>query len=120
MRLTFALRCLCLDIETAANDALALHIFAAWRPHTQQSIFLGASQIDAALAQIDTLTDGSAFVVGHNVVRHDLPTLFKLFPDLLLNHLPTVDTLELSPLAFPANPYHSLVKDYKLAPGAAR
>jgi ATP-dependent DNA helicase RecQ len=33
---------------------------------------------------------------------------------LLLNPLPAVDTLELSPLAFPANPYHSLVKDYKL------
>ena len=114
MRRTFAPRCLCLDIETAANDALALHKFAAWRPDTRQSIFLGASQIGAALAQIDALTEGAAFVVGHNVVRHDLPTLTKLFPDLLLNRLPAVDTLELSPLAFPANPYHSLVKDYKL------
>jgi ATP-dependent DNA helicase RecQ len=75
---------------------------------------LAANQIGAALAQIDALTEGAAFVVGHNVVRHDLPTLAKLFPDLLLNRLPAVDTLELSPLAFPANPYHSLVKDYKL------
>jgi ATP-dependent DNA helicase RecQ len=114
MRRTFAPRCLCLDIETAANDALALHKFAAWRPDTRQSIFLNASQIGASLAQIDTLTEGAVFVVGHNIVRHDLPTLAKLYPSLLLNPLPAVDTLELSPLAFPANPYHSLVKDYKL------
>jgi ATP-dependent DNA helicase RecQ len=94
--------------------ALALHKFAAWRPDTRQSIFLNASQIGASLAQIDTLTEGAVFVVGHNIVRHDLPTLAKLYPSLLLNPLPAVDTLELSPLAFPANPYHSLVKDYKL------
>ncbi len=111
---TFAPRCLCLDIETAANDVLALHKFAAWRPDTQKNVVLASGQIGPALAQIDALTEGAAFVVGHNIVRHDLPTLAKLFPDLHLNCLPTVDTLELSPLAFPANPYHSLVKDYKL------
>lgn len=31
-----------------------------------------------------------------------------------LHRLPLVDTLELSPVAFPQNPYHRLVKDYKL------
>ena len=114
MRRSFAPRCLCLDIETAANDELALRKFAAWRPDTQNSLFLSGGQIAAALARIDTLTEGAAFVVGHNVVRHDLPTLARLHPGLLLNRLPVIDTLELSPLAFPANPYHSLVKDYKL------
>ncbi|MCB1942270.1 MAG: RecQ family ATP-dependent DNA helicase, partial [Candidatus Accumulibacter sp.] len=47
-------------------------------------------------------------------MRHDLPALARAYPHLKLNKLPAVDTLELSPLAFPANPYHSLVKDYKL------
>src|SRR5690606_11847155 len=28
--------------------------------------------------------------------------------------LPVIDTLLLSPLAFPQNPYHRLIKDYKL------
>ena len=110
----FAPHCLCLDIETAANDALALHKFGAWRPDSRQSVCLAGRQMPSALAQIDALTEGAAFVVGHNIVRHDLPALAMLFPGLKLNRLPAVDTLELSPLAFPDNPYHSLVKDYKL------
>ena len=110
----FVPRCLCIDIETAANDVLDVYKFAAWRPDTLQSLHLTSGQINASLQQIDALTDGAAFVLGHNVVRHDLPVLSKLFPSLQLNQLPAVDTLELSPIAFPANPYHSLVKDYKL------
>nr|WP_277754417.1 RecQ family ATP-dependent DNA helicase [Rosenbergiella collisarenosi] len=33
---------------------------------------------------------------------------------MALHTLPAIDTLNLSPLAFPQNPYHRLVKDYKL------
>ena len=110
----FAPKCLCLDIETAANDALALHKFGAWRPDSRQSVCIAGRQMPSALAQIDALTVGAAFVVWHNIIRHDLPALAMLFPGLKLNALPAVDTLELSPLAFPENPYHSLVKDYKL------
>ena len=57
-------------------------------------------------------------MLGHNVRRHDLPVLAQLFPGLKLAQLPVVDTLELSPLAFPENPYHRLVKDYKLVSDA--
>ena len=103
-----------MDIETAANDVLDLHKFAAWRADTQESVCLTGSQIGSSLTRIDGITEGAAFVLGHNVVRHDLPSLARLYPSLKLNQLPAVDTLELSPLAFPANPYHSLVKDYKL------
>jgi len=110
----FAPKCLCLDIETAATDALALHKFGAWRPDNRQSVCVSGRQMPDALARIDALADGASFVVGHNVIRHDLPALASLYPGLKLNALPAVDTLELSPLAFPENPYHSLVKDYKL------
>ena len=34
-------------------------------------------------------------------------------PDFRLLKLPAVDTLRLSPLAFPRNPYHHLVKHYQ-------
>ena len=57
-------------------------------------------------------------MLGHNVRRHDLPVLAQLFPGLALANLPVIDTLELSPLAFPENPYHRLVKDYKLVSDA--
>ena len=110
----FAPRCICVDIETAANDVLDLHKFAAWRADTQESVCLTGNQIGSSLARIDGITEGAAFVLGHNVVRHDLPCLARRYPSLKLNRLPAVDTLELSPLAFPANPYHRLVKDYKL------
>lgn len=110
----FAPKCLCLDIETAASDALMLHKFGAWRPDTQQGVCVTGQQMAGALGKIDALTEGASFVVGHNLIRHDLPALAALYPGLRLNKLPAVDTLELSPLAFPENPYHSLVKDYKL------
>jgi ATP-dependent DNA helicase RecQ len=44
--------------------------------------------------------------------------LRKLAPRLALHDKPVVDTLYLSPLAFPENPYHHLVKDYKLVRGS--
>ena len=110
----FAPRCLCLDIETAFDDVLSIHKLAGWRADTQEGFSLAGQQIAAAVDRLDTLTEGAAFVLGHNIVRHDLPALARVYPQLKLNQLPAVDTLELSPLAFPANPYHSLVKDYKL------
>jgi len=110
----FAPRCLCLDIETAFDDLLSIHKLAGWRADTNEGVSLAGQQIAAAADRLDELTEGAAFVLGHNVVRHDLPALARVYPQLKLNKLPAVDTLELSPLAFPANPYHSLVKDYKL------
>ena len=46
--------------------------------------------------------------------RHDLPQLRRQFPRLAALDLPVIDTLELSAIAFPTNPYHRLVKGYKL------
>lgn len=54
-------------------------------------------------------------MLGHNIAAFDLPALMTLYPGLALHRLPLVDTLELSPVAFPQNPYHRLVKDYKLS-----
>ena len=67
-----------------------------------------------ALEKLDGLSAGVNFVMGHNVLAHDFPVLRDGSPDLALLRLPVIDTLHLSPLAFPQNPYHRLVKDYKL------
>ena len=65
-------------------------------------------------ARLDDALFGAVAIGGHNLWRHDLPVLAKHFPKLaLLEKLPVVDTLELSPLCFPRNPYHALEKDYK-------
>jgi ATP-dependent DNA helicase RecQ len=60
------------------------------------------------------MADKADLVLGHNLRRHDLARLRESLPGHPILSLPAVDTLELSPLAFPANPYHRLVKDYKL------
>ncbi len=111
----FAPKCLCLDIETSADDSLTLRKLAAWRADTDQKLVCQSIKRSPNLvAELDAITSGAACVLGHNLIRHDLPLLKAQFPQLRLHSLPVVDTLELSPIAFPQNPYHSLVKDYKL------
>ena len=64
--------------------------------------------------RLDNALFKAVAISGHNLWRHDLPVLAKQFPKLaLLEKLPVIDTLELSPLCFPRNPYHALEKDYK-------
>ncbi len=57
---------------------------------------------------------GASFFVGHNVINHD----FKFFENYhqfkKLRPKDAIDTLFLSTLLFPEEPYHKLVKDYKL------
>jgi ATP-dependent DNA helicase RecQ len=110
----FAPKCLCLDIETALDDVLSIQKIAGWRADTGLAVSLTGPKVTLSIDKLDALSEGAAFLLGHNIVRHDLPVLAQVFPGLKLNRLPVVDTLELSPIAFPANPYHSLVKDYKL------
>jgi ATP-dependent DNA helicase RecQ len=106
-------RCLCLDIETARQDRLRVREIGAYRPDTGVRLRVSGKAFDLK-HQLDRITEGATFVLGHNVVAFDQPALSLLHPDLALHRLPLVDTLELSPVAFPQNPYHRLVKDYKL------
>ena len=53
-------------------------------------------------------------LVGHNLHRFDRPQIAERAPRSPLLDLPTVDTLELSVLAFPRRPYHRLTKDDRL------
>ena len=71
------------------------------------------------LKSVDAYCDGAKWIIGHNLIAHDLEVLARLDPTLGLLHLKPIDTLYLSPLAFPRNPYHRLVKHYK-TPGLAR
>ena len=71
-------------------------------------------QGNKALQELDDFLSPAELLCGHNIIYHDLPVLAALRPDLSLLAKPVIDTLYLSPLAFPENPYHRLVKDYKL------
>lgn len=56
---------------------------------------------------------GASYVCGHNILHHDLPYL-KRIAALDFSAIGVIDTLYLSPLLFPAKPYHTLLKDDKL------
>lgn len=79
-------------------------------------VFRAAGKRDSHddLRALDEFAANARGVLGHNILDHDLPLLARLQPDLQLLGKPAIDTLFLSPLAFPENPYHRLVKDYKL------
>ncbi len=106
-------KCLCIDIETARQDKLLLREIGVFRPDTNARARRSGKAPDL-VALLDEFTNGAAFVLGHNVIAFDQPALSVLHPNLALHQKPLVDTLELSPVAFPQNPYHRLVKDYKL------
>jgi len=111
-------KCLVFDLEvvpaTAEQPARIIKL-GALRPDTGVELELDTQrQLDGALRQLDRMAGGASFLLGHNLLTHDLPLLQAVAPDLALLRLPAIDTLRLSPLAFPQNPYHRLIKDYKL------
>lgn len=108
-------RCLLLDLETGPNGAL--HKIGAVRGGIGGGeVFLRQGRFDeaTALAELDRFAGDKELVLGHNLLGHDLHALRARRPTLRLLGRRIVDTLFLSPLAFPENPYHHLVKDYKL------
>jgi ATP-dependent DNA helicase RecQ len=63
--------------------------------------------ITQALNQIEAASP--RHLIGHTILRHDLPHLWAARPGL---QAAPIDTLWLNPLAFPRNPYHHLVKHH--------
>ena len=104
-------RCLLLDLEVRPDEKI-IKVGAVLQD--QVVALKGNFKRSDIPAALDRLAGKADFVLGHNLLNHDLPILKKQFPKLLLNRLPVIDTLFLSPLAFPENPYHHLVKNYKL------
>ncbi len=104
-------RAVLIDLETGADGAInKIGAVRDGREFRRQ----GAFNLDRALSDLDRFADDASVVIGHNLLGHDLPTLRLLAPTLNLLGRAVIDTLYLSPLAFPENPYHRLVKDYKL------
>ncbi len=112
---------LVLDLETAHVSAdstpTRIHMLGAMRVDSGDELELRinkSSPLGPALEKLDNLSKGADCLLGHNIVAHDLPVLEQNIKALNLFSLPVLDTLLLSPLAFPQNPYHRLIKDYKL------
>jgi ATP-dependent DNA helicase RecQ len=54
------------------------------------------------------------FICGHNILNHDLKYIQTAVSEAGILSTNVIDTLFLSPLLFPARPYHALLKDDKL------
>lgn len=59
---------LCLDIETARQDALVLHEIGLYRPDTGARARISGRD-PALVARLDVLTDGAEAVLGHTNSR---------------------------------------------------
>ncbi len=112
-------RYLIIDLEVYRAEGPAaerIHGIGALRTDTRETLerAVNPQNLNAALAELETLGKGAQALLGHNIIGFDLPLLREANPELGFLQLPVIDTLLLSPLAFPQNPYHRLVKDYKL------
>lgn len=73
------------------------------------------------IAEFIQFIKDAKFICGHNIIHHDLKYLNDLFIHSESSSFSSaeterefIDTLFLSPLLFPARPYHALLKDDKL------
>ncbi len=103
--------CCCLDLEITVNG----EIFAVGAELKGNSFIAKAPfKVKEILGKLNTFTKNGAYLLGHNLLQHDLPICRSISNHYDFLSKPVVDTLFLSPLAFPENPYHRLVKNYKL------
>ena len=58
--------------------------------------------MEDTLARLEADLGDTRHIIGHNILRHDLPHLAALRPRLAQLAKAPVDTLWLNPLAFPA------------------
>jgi len=74
----------------------------------------GSSFHANSVADFIKFVQGAAYLCGHNILRHDLKYLKHILERAGVDLANAIDTLFLSPLLFPAKPYHALLKDDKL------
>ena len=111
------MHCISIDLEIGKDDQ-RIRALAAVDERTGAAtsfprIHRRGGGLDSALAGLEEFCSKADCLVGHNLIDFDIPHLRAVAPDLGLLRLPLLDTLRLSPLAFPVNPYHRLVKHYQ-------
>ena len=107
---------LIIDLEVDPKTDKPFKI-GAFRPDSGLSFektFRGEKGFHTALGEMAHLTSGLKWLMGHNILGHDLKYLKAVVPEAAWLKVPVIDTLWLSPLAFPQNPYHRLIKNHKI------
>lgn len=107
---------LIIDLEVDPKTDKPFKI-GAFRPDSGlffEKAFRGEKGFHTALCEMAHLTSGLKWLMGHNILGHDLKYLKAIVPEAAWLKVPVIDTLWLSPLAFPQNPYHRLIKNHKI------
>jgi ATP-dependent DNA helicase RecQ len=105
-------RSVSIDLEVDPEKAKIFALAAVTQDSDGKKV-VAKNNIEAALTELDTFCQGFDHVIGHNILRHDLPYLAAASPRFAALAQAPIDTLWLNPLAFPRNPYHHLVKHYQ-------
>ena len=106
-------KCIAIDLEVNRESGQIYRMAALRGDSTDKPFLFSGGHLLDALRELDAFAVGMEFLVGHNIIAFDIPHLQASAPGLRLLELPVIDTLRLSPLTFPRNPYHKLVKHYK-------
>ena len=108
----FLARCVSVDLEVNPKTA-RIFAFAAVRVADAVTLVHKNRPLDGGLDRLEAFCQGVDHLVGHNILRHDLPHLVANRAGLATLGAAPIDTLWLNPLAHPRNPYHHLVKHYQ-------
>ena len=103
--------CLSVDLEIEPTVARLIS-FAGVSSNGHALVIHRKGDPGKALEQLEIEAERYRHLIGHNVIRFDLPHLVANRPNLSKLGAAPIDTLWLNPLAFPRNPYHNLVKHY--------
>ncbi|WP_207425076.1 RecQ family ATP-dependent DNA helicase [Pedobacter sp. SYSU D00535] len=89
-------------------------------PRTSKILDIGSVKADGSsfhkpsVAAFTQFLNGTRFICGHNLFNHDIKYIGQALNEAGISAFHIIDTLFLSPLLFPAKPYHALLKDDKL------
>lgn len=78
------------------------------------ALFNGEELHEKQLCKLEIWIKQAKYICGHNIVAHDIPVLEKVLGKDTFDNKKIIDTLLWSPILFSENPYHSLVKGYKI------
>ena len=78
------------------------------------ALFNGQELHESQLTKLKNWISEAEYICGHNIVAHDIPLLERALGNEVFKNKKIVDTLLWSPLLFCDNPYHKLVKGYKI------
>ncbi|TXD83230.1 RecQ family ATP-dependent DNA helicase [Subsaximicrobium wynnwilliamsii] len=78
------------------------------------ALFNGQELHESQFTKLKSWIHQAEYICGHNIVAHDIPLLERVLGNDIFKHKKIVDTLLWSTLLFCDNPYHKLVKGYKI------